>query len=207
MCLHGTKCFFFMFMYRERYKNIVFSTETQQDWRDSNHTVPWRKCTSPCGQSIRLPQALTIHHCPSPGFYQVMAGKLETDITCLNVRYLKEIPDSSNMYFIPPLTWVLGNLEAHSSPGQDEVVAGADVTQHLPQLKLQLADGPHSVLDGKDYTAEHSAPFRIQIIILTRGQICVNLFSSINPCHYIKTHVYQTFCIDLCTYCEWQTRC
>lgn len=155
MCLHSAKCFFFMFMYRERYKNIVFSTETQQDWRDSNHTVPWRKCTSPCGQSIRLPQALTIHHCPSPGFYQVMAGKLETDITCLNVRYLKEIPHSSNMYFIPPLTWEAGGRGLHTIRAVEVM---PNITSHATYVLGNLEAHPAKTKLSQELTSHSTFP-------------------------------------------------
>lgn len=44
-------------------------------------------------------------------------------------------------------------LSPWNSPGQDKVVTGADVTQHLPQLELQLADGSHSILDKKYHLA------------------------------------------------------
>ena len=35
------------------------------------------------------------------------------------------------------------------SPCQDKVVTGADVTQNLAQLILQLNDGPNATLDRK----------------------------------------------------------
>lgn len=34
-----------------------------------------------------------------------------------------------------------------NSPCQNKFVTGADITEHLPQLKLQLADGSHSALN------------------------------------------------------------
>ena len=46
--------------------------------------------------------------------------------------------------------------ESLNSPGQDEAVTGADVTQHLPQLELQLANGTHSVLEREYERAENT---------------------------------------------------
>lgn len=75
------------------------------------------------------------------------------------------------------------------SPSQDKVVTGADITQHFPQLVLQLADGPHSVLETKYFLAEDNTSI-IQIDYVTTGKENANLAAELKPgdvcCHHIK---------------------